>query len=201
MQARPPDLSGGEAQRVALARALIDEPALLLLDEPTSALDVRSRSELRPLLRSTLASFPGVRILVTHDPVEAMTLADGLVILEGGRVKQVGTPDEIRQAPRSPYVADLVGLNLFTGRLEPLEAGAGRLITAEGELIVAWPSGADRCAIEGVTATLRPARGPKEDRRGTSCAAPSPPFRSRANARGCASRPHRPSWRRSRSDR
>lgn len=157
MQARPADLSGGEAQRVALARALIDEPALLLLDEPTSALDVRSRAELRPLLRSTLASFPGVRILVTHDPVEAMTLADRLVILEEGRVKQVGTPAEVRQAPRSPYVADLVGLNLYAGRLEPLEEGAGRLLTDDGELVVAWPSGAPRQAFDDVTATLRPA--------------------------------------------
>ena len=157
MDARPADLSGGEAQRVALARALIDEPSMILLDEPTSALDVQARAELRPLLRSTLASFPGVRVLVTHDPVEAMTLADRLVILEGGSVKQVGTPAEIRGAPRSPYVADLVGLNLYTGRLEPLDEGAGRLVTDGGELIVAWPPGAIRAAVDGVTATLRPA--------------------------------------------
>lgn len=157
MSARPADLSGGEAQRVALARALIGEPSLLLLDEPTSSLDVRARADLRPLLRSTLASFAGVRVLVTHDPIEAMTLADRLVILEDGRTTQTGTPAEIRQAPRSSYVADLVGLNLYTGRLEPLDEGAGRLITDEGELIVAWPAGAARTATEGVTATLRPA--------------------------------------------
>jgi molybdate transport system ATP-binding protein len=157
MQARPSDLSGGEGQRVALARALIDEPRLLLLDEPTSALDVQARAQLRPLLRATLGAFPGVRVLVTHDPVEAMTLADRLVVLEDGHVTQAGTPAEIREAPRSPYVADLVGLNLYVGRLEPLDEGAGQLVTDDGELVVAWPSETRRETIENVTATLRPA--------------------------------------------
>jgi len=157
MHALPTDLSGGEAQRVALARALIGEPALLLLDEPTSSLDVRARADLRPILRSAIASFPGVRVLVTHDPVEAMTLADRLTILEDGHVTQTGTPAQIRQGPRSSYVADLVGVNLFAGRLEPLEEGAGRLITDGGELIVAWPPGAARETTEDVIATLRPA--------------------------------------------
>ncbi len=154
--AKPPALSGGEAQRVALARALIAEPALLLLDEPTSALDVRARAQLRPLIRETLDAFPGVRILVTHDPVEAMTMADRLVVLDAGTVTQVGTPSELRDAPRSPYVADLVGLNLFAGRLEPLEAGAGRLVTSDGDLIVAWPASAPSTTLDGVIATLRP---------------------------------------------
>ena len=157
MHARPGDLSGGEGQRVALARALIGEPTLLLLDEPTSALDVQARAQLRPLLRTTLAAFPGVRLLVTHDPVEAMTLADRLVVLEDGRVTQAGTPAAIREAPRSSYVADLVGLNLYAGRLEPLDEGAGRLVTDDGELVVAWPVELPRQPLEGITATLRPA--------------------------------------------
>jgi molybdate transport system ATP-binding protein len=137
--ARPSALSGGEAQRVALARALAGEPRLLLLDEPLSALDVRSRRELRSLLRETLRSFDGVRVLVTHDPVEAMTLADRIVVLENGAVTHEGTPAEIREAPRTPYAAELVGLNLFAGRLEPLEPGTGRLITDNGEIVVGWP--------------------------------------------------------------
>jgi molybdate transport system ATP-binding protein len=153
--ARPRDLSGGEAQRVALARALIAEPELLLLDEPTSSLDVGARSRFRSLLAGTLRSFPGVRILVTHDPVEAMTLADVLVLLEGGRVSQIGTPDDFRRTPRTPYAAEVVGVNLFAGRLQPLEAGAGRLVTAEGELTVAWPGGVDG-TVEDVQALLRP---------------------------------------------
>jgi len=156
--AKPRDLSGGEAQRVALARALIAEPRLLMLDEPTSALDIQSRAQLRPLLRQTLASFPGIRVLVTHDPIEAMTMADHLVVLEGGHVTQRGTPADLRDAPGSPYVAELVGLNLYVGRLEPLDPGAGRLVTDQGNLVVAWPVGVPvDIPLEGAIATLRPA--------------------------------------------
>src|SRR5205085_4036028 len=100
---RPAQLSGGEAQRVALARAIVTEPKLLLLDEPLSALDVRSRRELRALLRQTLSEFEGVRILVTHEPVEAMTLADRIVILEDGEVTHRATPSQIRSTPRTAY--------------------------------------------------------------------------------------------------
>jgi molybdate transport system ATP-binding protein len=114
--ARPGELSGGQAQRVALARALATEPRLLLLDEPLSALDVSTRAEVRRDLRRHLASFPGVRLVVTHDPLEAMALADVLVVLEGGRLVQSGTPAEVSARPRSRYVADLVGVNLWRGR-------------------------------------------------------------------------------------
>jgi molybdate transport system ATP-binding protein len=155
-EARPRDLSGGEAQRVAIARALIHEPRLLLLDEPTSSLDVRARSEIRPLIRSILDGFTGVRILVTHDPVEALTLADRIVVLEEGRVTQFGTPDQLRNAPRTTYVADLVGLNLFAGRLEPLDPGAGSLVTSVGNVVVPWSDDLPREPVEGVLAVLRP---------------------------------------------
>lgn len=155
--ARPADLSGGESQRVALARALIHEPRLLLLDEPTSSLDVRARSELRPLIRSILRGFAGVRVVVTHDPVEAMTLADRIVVLEGGRVTQRGTPEELLKAPRTAYVADLVGVNLFAGRLEPLGDGAGRVLTDTGAVVVPWPDGLPTGPVDDVLAVLRPA--------------------------------------------
>jgi molybdate transport system ATP-binding protein len=154
--ALPPTLSGGEAQRVALARAIVHRPQLLLLDEPSSGLDVRGRAELRPVLVDTLASFPGVRVLVTHDPVEAMTLADRVVILEGGRVTQEGTFDDVRRIPRSRYAAELVGVNLFVGRLEPIDGGAGRLVTTDGDVVVGWPDGEPRRPIDHVTGTLRP---------------------------------------------
>lgn len=155
--ARPGALSGGEAQRVALARALIAEPRLLLLDEPTSALDVRARAQIRPLIRETLADFSGVRVLITHDPVEAMTMADHLIVLEDGRISQTGAPADLRDTPRSPYVAELVGLNLYVGRLEALEPGAARLVTDRGDLVVAWPAGVSiAMPIEGAIATLRP---------------------------------------------
>lgn len=156
-RARPADLSGGEAQRVALARALIHEPRLLLLDEPTSSLDVRARSELRPLIRSILRGFAGVRVLVTHDPVEAMTLADRIVVLEEGRVTQRGTPEQLRNAPRTAYVADLVGVNLFAGRLEPLGDGAGRVLTDTGAVVVPWPADLQTGPVDDVLAVLRPA--------------------------------------------
>jgi molybdate transport system ATP-binding protein len=152
--ARPHDLSGGEGQRVALGRALVAEPVLLLLDEPLSALDVGTRARVREILREELARFRGVRLLVTHDPVEASTLADRLVLLEDGHVTQVGTPEEIRSTPRSRYAADLVGVNAFHGRLEPLEEGAGRMETDGGEVIVPWP---EDFAGGEVIALLRPA--------------------------------------------
>lgn len=164
-EARPPDLSGGEAQRVALARALVVEPALLLLDEPLSALDVGARVRVRDLVREELARFPGVRIIVTHDPVEAYALADRLVVLEDGRVTQIGTPDDIRTAPRSRYAAALVGVNAFHGLLESTEEGAGKLATDEGDIVVPWPDGVEPGEVIGllkpshVTVSLEPPTG------------------------------------------
>jgi len=155
-EARPADLSGGEAQRVALARALIHEPRLLLLDEPLAALDVRARTQVRALVRRELLAFPGVRLLVTHDPVEAMSLSDRMVLVEAGRITQIGTPAEVRASPRTQYAAELVGVNLFAGRLEPLEAGAGRIVTPEGDVVVAWPAEIDG-PVDAVLGLLRPA--------------------------------------------
>jgi molybdate transport system ATP-binding protein len=112
---RPRELSGGQAQRVALARALACDPRLLLLDEPLAALDASTRIEVRRDLQRHLAEFPGIRLLVTHDPLEAAVLADRLVVLEAGRVVQTGTFADVTSRPRSRYVADLVGLNLWRG--------------------------------------------------------------------------------------
>jgi molybdate transport system ATP-binding protein len=114
--ALPRALSGGQAQRVALLRALATEPKLLLLDEPLSALDVSIRAEVRRELSRQLASFHGVRLLVTHDPLEAMALADKLVVLEHGSVVQSGSPGDVTARPRSRFVADLAGVNLLRGR-------------------------------------------------------------------------------------
>lgn len=133
-QRKPASLSGGQAQRVALARALATNPALLLLDEPMAALDASTRVELRRDLRRHLESFRGVRLLVTHDPVEAMAMADRLVILEQGRVLQSGSAAEVTQHPRSRYVADLVGVNLFRGRAshDVITLADGGSLTAAG---------------------------------------------------------------------
>jgi molybdate transport system ATP-binding protein len=114
--ARPGALSGGQAQRVALARALATEPRLLLLDEPLAAVDASARVELRRVLRAELAAYPGTRLLVTHDPLEAMALADRLLVLEDGRVVQEGPIADVTARPRSEWVAAMVGLNLYRGR-------------------------------------------------------------------------------------
>lgn len=114
-QVKPAALSGGQAQRVALARALVTEPRLLLLDEPLAALDARTKMDVRAQLSQHLDDYAGVTILVTHDPLDAMVLADSIVVLENGRVVQQGTPSEVAQRPRTNYVANLVGLNLYRG--------------------------------------------------------------------------------------
>lgn len=118
VQEKPDALSGGQRQRVALARALAPDPRLLLLDEPLAALDVTTRAEVRRDLKRHLASFPGLRLLVTHDPLEAAALADRLVVMEDGRLVQTGTPAEVTEHPRSQYVADLVGVNLLRGQAD-----------------------------------------------------------------------------------
>jgi molybdate transport system ATP-binding protein len=155
-EAKPPALSGGERQRVALARTLAAEPRALLLDEPLAAVDASARPVLRATIREALARFAGPAILVTHEPVEAMTLADRIAVLEAGRVTQVGTPVEIRTHPRTRYAADLVGVNLLEGRLLPGSDGSGTLATADGELAVPWPEPMPTAPVEGVQAIVAP---------------------------------------------
>ena len=132
---RPSQLSGGQAQRVALARALVRRPALLLLDEPMAALDVETRADARRMLRQHLTSYDGVTLLVTHDPVDAATLANRVVALDGGRVVQDATPAELARAPRTKWLAGWMGLNAFHGRRAARSAvdvdGGGRLVAAD----------------------------------------------------------------------
>lgn len=112
---KPGRLSGGQAQRVALARALVIEPDLLLLDEPLAALDAGTRASVRSLLRRHLADFHGAVVMVTHDPMDAMVLADRVVVLEDGHAVQAGTPGDVARRPESSYVAQLVGVNMLRG--------------------------------------------------------------------------------------
>ncbi|CAL9609443.1 ABC transporter ATP-binding protein [Streptomyces althioticus] len=146
--AKPKRLSGGQAQRVALARALATDPRLLLLDEPLAALDARTRLEVRAQLRRHLADFEAVAVLVTHDPLDAMVLADRLVVVEHGRVVQEGAPADIARHPRTEYIAQLVGLNLYRGRADGhtvrLDAGPEVSTTENlsGPAFVAFPPGA-----------------------------------------------------------
>ncbi|MBX9426675.1 ABC transporter permease [Streptomyces lateritius] len=131
---RPAELSGGQAQRVALARALAARPRLLLLDEPLAALDQTTRAHVRHTLRSHLAGFGGVCLIVTHDPVEAVSLADRVLVLQDGRPLQDASPAEVSRHPRSPWVARMLGRNAWAGTAtaDGLDLdGGGALITAE----------------------------------------------------------------------
>jgi molybdate transport system ATP-binding protein len=145
---KPHQLSGGQKQRVALARALATEPQLLLLDEPLAALDARTRLDTRAQLRGHLRAHPGATVLVTHDPLDAMMLADRLVIVEDGAVVQTGDAATITTRPRTDYVARLVGLNLYRGRSDATVVrlpGDFTLTTAtaqDGEVFVAFPPAA-----------------------------------------------------------
>ena len=150
---RPRSLSGGQAQRVALARALVTGPAVLLLDEPLAALDASNRLHIRAELARHLDEFPGHTVLVTHDPLDAMVLADRIVIIEGGRVVQTGPPAEVARRPRTDYVAHLVGLNLFRG------TASGTTVTLEGggSFTVAEPAdGAVYLAFPPTAVSLHP---------------------------------------------
>jgi molybdate transport system ATP-binding protein len=113
---RPSVLSGGQSQRAALARALATEPRLLLLDEPLAALDAGTRTTVRRDLRRHLGEFGGATILVTHDPLDALALADRVTILEHGHLTQTGTLAEVTSRPRTAYGAELLGVNLLRGR-------------------------------------------------------------------------------------
>ena len=165
--ARPAALSGGQAQRVALARALAPEPRLLLLDEPLAALDANTRLDVRTRLRHHLADFDGATLIVTHDPLDAMILADRLAVIEHGRLAQTGPPAEVARRPRTEYIARLVGLNLYRGAAAGhrvrLAGGAG-ITTAEaydGPVFVAFPPSAValyRTRPDGTPRNLWPVR-------------------------------------------
>ena len=123
-QRRPTQLSGGQQQRVAIARALALHPQLLLLDEPLAALDIQTRREVRQELRNLLSSAGITTVMVTHQYLEALLFGYHILVLEQGQVIQQGSHRDLLQYPRSSYVAELVGMNFFRGRVICCEAGA-----------------------------------------------------------------------------
>jgi len=129
---RPPALSGGERQRVALARALASGARALLLDEPMGALDVATRAAVRGQLRRVLEEAALPALLVTHDAVDALALGDRVAVLEEGRLTQVGTHDALALNPRTSFVADLAGRNLYPATVEP---GTGLKAARSGALV------------------------------------------------------------------
>lgn len=115
----PSQLSGGQRQRVALARALAVEPKVLLLDEPFGALDAKVRKDLRRWIRKLHDDFQITSVFVTHDQEEAMDVADRIVVMNEGKVEQIGTPEQVYAEPKNPFVYDFIGnVNLFKGRLQ-----------------------------------------------------------------------------------
>ncbi|MEK4010591.1 sulfate/molybdate ABC transporter ATP-binding protein [Peribacillus sp. FSL M8-0224] len=126
----PSQLSGGQRQRVALARALAVEPNILLLDEPFGALDAKVRKELRRWLRRLHDEFNVTSVFVTHDQEEAMDVADRVVIMNEGKIEQIGTPEEVYDHPENPFVYDFLGsVNLFKGNVHK-----GKLVTGNVEM-------------------------------------------------------------------
>jgi iron(III) transport system ATP-binding protein len=146
----PGQLSGGQQQRIALARALATSPGLLLLDEPLSALDAIERVRLRGEIRALQQRLGVTTVMVTHDQEEALSIADRIVVMNAGRIEQVGTPRAVYETPVSPFVADFIGkINVLSAVAE----GGGRFRIGSTSLAVARP---DIAAGTAVKLYLRP---------------------------------------------
>lgn len=138
----PFQLSGGQQQRVALARTLIYEPRLLLLDEPLSNLDAKLRTRARTWLKQLHQSLKLTTIYVTHDQSEALAMSDEVIVLDGGRIKQRGTPDEVYMRPESDFVADFIGnSNLLPGRIARVDGERSWIALQGGPTLESTSSG------------------------------------------------------------
>jgi spermidine/putrescine transport system ATP-binding protein len=132
---KPNQLSGGQQQRVALARALVNRPNVLLLDEPLGALDLKLRKALQIELKRVQTEVGITFVYVTHDQEEALTMSDRIAVMQGGRVEQLGTPEELYERPRTRFVADFIGTsNLLSGSVEAIDDGRAAVRLSSGEL-------------------------------------------------------------------
>ena len=153
---KPNQLSGGQQQRVAVARALVIEPQCLLLDEPLSNLDARLRAEMRGEIRRICKESELTAIYVTHDQKEALSMADRIAVLNDGRVRQIGTPEEVYRRPADRFVAGFVGdANFIPGRVTVVEPDLVTCETPFGEL-QSVPSGRSAAVGQAVTLLVRP---------------------------------------------
>jgi ABC-type Fe3+/spermidine/putrescine transport system ATPase subunit len=155
---RPNQLSGGQQQRVALARALVIRPRCLLLDEPLSNLDARLRLEMRMEIRRVCKEFKLTTVYVTHDQKEALSVSDRMAVLDGGRILQVGSPQEIYRRPARRTVAEFIGeTNFIAGTLKSSSQGSARVATAIGEFDgVFGEPGREPAVGAQVTVSVRP---------------------------------------------
>ena len=158
LQRKPRQLSGGQRQRVAMGRAIVREPQVFLFDEPLSNLDAKLRVQMRTEIKKLRERVQTTAIYVTHDQVEAMTLADRIVLMNGGRVEQIGTPEDVYDAPATLFVAGFVGasaMNLVPARIEKTGTDCAAVIGQGARL--ALPAGRfDAHAGQTVTIGLRP---------------------------------------------
>ncbi|MEH3092849.1 MAG: ATP-binding cassette domain-containing protein [Agrobacterium cavarae] len=149
LERKPRELSGGQRQRVAIGRALVRKPQLLLLDEPLSNLDAALRSEVRLEIARLHREIGGTTIYVTHDQVEAMTLADRIVVMNGGRIEQFGSPRELYETPANVFVANFIGsprmamLNVERDGNRLIAPGIGRISLPR------LPSSPERAVVDG----------------------------------------------------
>ena len=173
------NLSGGQQQRVALARSLIFEPRVLLLDEPLSNLDAKLREHMRFELRIMQRRLGVTAIYVTHDQGEALTLSDRVVVMNRGRIEQIGTPEEVYEHPLTRFVAEFIGQANFLDveAAGPVVAGAAvttKLRTFSGELPISLPAGAIRMGVPtGAPAKLSLFIRPEKIRLAAAAAGPA----------------------------
>jgi spermidine/putrescine transport system ATP-binding protein len=152
----PAQLSGGQQQRVALARALVNHPAVMLLDEPLGALDLKLRKQMQVELANLHRQLGITFIMVTHDQEEALSLSDRIAVMNNGQIEQIGTPGDIYDRPRTPFVADFIGdTNLLAGRIDQASPTQVRVTTDSGLRVVA-PAPTAVAPSQGVVVSVRP---------------------------------------------
>ncbi|WP_008313008.1 ABC transporter ATP-binding protein [Leptolyngbya sp. PCC 6406] len=155
---RPAQLSGGQKQRVALARALVNRPAVMLLDEPLGALDLKLRKQMQVELSNLHQQLGITFIMVTHDQEEALSLSDRIAVMQDGRIEQVGSPSDIYEYPRTPFVADFIGdTNLLRGRVDYRDGSILRITTESGlTVLVKRGVEAEAAPLGDVVISVRP---------------------------------------------
>jgi spermidine/putrescine transport system ATP-binding protein len=152
----PKQLSGGQKQRVALARALVNRPAVMLLDEPLGALDLKLRKEMQVELSNLHRKLGITFVMVTHDQEEALSLSDRIAVMRDGKIAQVGSPSDIYEFPKTPFVADFIGdTNLLQGQVDYLDGRVMRVKTQTGLTVLVQRS-TDPHPLKQVVISIRP---------------------------------------------